>query len=229
MSNERSELSDYEYERKQEKPFLSVALISVVLLAAGTAGFFIGRMYFSSQNKGGYASFNEAYNAGYELGFRNADTANSFSVEAANTDVVQTTSPTAPPAKVDIPALQNPVYTTDKEPVAPFEINLPVGNEYYYIVLIDWDTKKPQVSVFLRSGTTFEFNVPLGSYYLYYASGDTWYGYDEKFGEYGSYAKADTIFDFYIEDDYYSGHTVTLYPVTNGNLDTEHVSLAEFP
>lgn len=97
-------------------------------------------------------------------------------------------------------------------------------NNYYYIKVIDSETDEVVQTVFLHPGTTFEVTVPAGKLYLKYACGTKWYGSKYYFGSQGSYAKADEILDFTPE----SGYTVTLYPVTNGNYETESISMSDF-
>lgn len=115
--------------------------------------------------------------------------------------------------------------SVDRE--APLEIKASGGNSHY-IKLESTSDQKQYVTFFVRAGSTVEVDVPFGSYYLKYASGDTWYGVSNLFGLKTTYTKSDDIFDFYLEDGYANGYTVTLYPVTNGNMHTEEISASEF-
>ena len=83
--------------------------------------------------------------------------------------------------------------------------------------------------VFLRSGKSFETDVPLGKYEVYYATGDAWYGEEELFGPDTQYYKCDEIFDFTMDDEGYNGWTLTLTAVYNGNLDTDPIDAEDFP
>ena len=74
-----------------------------------------------------------------------------------------------------------------------------------------------------------EVEVPLGKYEVYYCYGDTWYGEKYKFGSQTLYAKADDIFEFYENNEGVYGYTLTLYRVSNGNLDTESIKESQFP
>lgn len=107
-----------------------------------------------------------------------------------------------------------------------FEINLSKHDtdSYYYIKLVDPTTEKVVQAVFMDPGTTVEIVVPCGEFKLKYACGETWYGYDDVFGPYGGYSKSDEILEFTPE----YGHTVTLYPVVNGNFDTEDIDFEDF-
>jgi len=58
---------------------------------------------------------------------------------------------------------------------------------------------------------------------MFYCSGSDWYGTENKFGYNTSYCKADERFEFTSDNEYVYGHTVTLYPVSNGNLETKEI------
>lgn len=89
--------------------------------------------------------------------------------------------------------------------------------------------KYMELRVFIRSGMTFETDVPLGSYEVYYATGDTWYGEEELFGPDTRYYKCDGTFDFTQDSEGYNGWTLTLTAVYGGNLDTDLVDESDFP
>ena len=86
-----------------------------------------------------------------------------------------------------------------------------------------------ELRVFIRSGKTFETDVPLGEYEVFYATGDAWYGEDELFGPDTQYYKCDGTFDFTEDSEGYNGWTLTLTAVYNGNLDTDSIPAAVFP
>jgi hypothetical protein len=98
----------------------------------------------------------------------------------------------------------------------------------YYIKLEDAVTKRTAATLFVRAGSTVEVKVPLGNYVFKYASGTKWYGIKYLFGPKTSYNIADTTFNFYIEGNEIIGHSVTLYRVPNGNLDSKSISEEEF-
>ena len=86
--------------------------------------------------------------------------------------------------------------------------------------------------VYVKGGTTVEVEVPFGTYTMRYATGTIWYGYEYLFGPDTFYAQADETFVFERErtvDGWsISGFTVTLYPVTGGNLSTTRMRASEF-
>ena len=64
---------------------------------------------------------------------------------------------------------------------------------------------------------------------MFYCSGSDWYGTENKFGYNTSYCKADERFEFTSDNEYVYGHTVTLYPVSNGNLETKEIEESSLP
>jgi hypothetical protein len=113
------------------------------------------------------------------------------------------------------------------ERVAPFEIKAAQGSNYL-LKLVDAYSYAPVMTVFVRSGTTVEVEVPLGTYQVRYASGETWYGYEYLFGPETSYSKADKTFTFEVIGNQVSGFTITLYKVAHGNLHTSAIRPTDF-
>jgi len=111
--------------------------------------------------------------------------------------------------------------------VAPFEIEAAQGS-HYLLKLVDAYTGAPVMTVFVRSGTTVEVKVPLGTYEVRYASGETWYGYEYLFGPETSYSKADKTLTFQVVGNQFTGFTITLYKVPHGNLHTSAIKPTEF-
>lgn len=116
---------------------------------------------------------------------------------------------------------------SNKQRVAPFEIKAAAGNNHY-MKLVDAETGRAIISVFVRSGCTTEIQVPLGRYFVKYASGETWYGYQDLFGPKTFYSKATENFIFDTLGNRVRGFTITLYPVPGGNLHTEAINPADF-
>lgn len=106
---------------------------------------------------------------------------------------------------------------------SPFEIKSVYGANYL-LKLVDWNTKAPVMTIFVRGGQTTEVDVPSGTYEIRYASGTTWYGEAHLFGPGTSCSKADSKFSFSPGN----GYTITLYKVANGNLHTSYMSANEF-
>ena len=79
------------------------------------------------------------------------------------------------------------------------------------------------MSFYVRAGDTVTVGVPCEYLYVYFASGDTWYGTSHLFGEDTSYSMDDTICDF-------TEYTweYTLYPVSSGNFSQTPIDEDEF-
>lgn len=116
---------------------------------------------------------------------------------------------------------------SNKERIAPFEINTDFGT-HYFVKLVDAYSDKDILTVFVRGGDKVQIDVPLGKFKLKYASGEKWYGYKYRFGPYTSYSKSNDIFDFKVVGNQVSGYTVTLYRVQDGNLRTYNIDASEF-
>lgn len=108
--------------------------------------------------------------------------------------------------------------------VSPLSIETTYSGDYYF-VLADHGTGSAIMSFYVHAGSSIELDVPIGTFDIYYACGDSWYGTDSLFGPDTTYQKCDESFSF----SEFSGWTVQLQPVTYGNLDTEYVSPEDFP
>lgn len=111
--------------------------------------------------------------------------------------------------------------------VAPLEIEADHGSNYL-VKLVNVFTHDPAMTVFVRSGSTVEVKVPIGTYEIRYAAGETWYGYDYLFGPDTSYSKADKTFTFEAIGNQVGGFSITLYKVAHGNLPTSPIGQTEF-
>lgn len=120
--------------------------------------------------------------------------------------------------------------------VAPFRILVPHGDSHYYVKLErgfgrsvqEFGRSTDVITLFIRSGESVETKVPLGQYILKYAEGTQWYGIDSLFGDSTTYYRADVVFVFSSDGEYYVGHTVELIPQSSGNLDTNRIVADEF-
>lgn len=112
---------------------------------------------------------------------------------------------------------------------APFEIKTSSANKFYYIVLKSLSYPYVNCYIYLHGGEPAEVSVPLGSYEMYYACGDSWYGESVRFADTGGDFVAEDTFDFTSSGGYVYGYTVTLYDVYYGNLETSPVNAADFP
>jgi hypothetical protein len=119
----------------------------------------------------------------------------------------------------------------DEVGVAPFTINTK-GENGYFARLVNTATDEAFVEMFIRGGESIEVKVPLGEYELRYITGKNWVGHTEPnfkmFGKDTVFMKADTVLDFYENEKGYTGHSVLLYLVPNGNLSTSQINPDDF-
>lgn len=80
-----------------------------------------------------------------------------------------------------------------------------------------------EMEFYVRAGDTVTVGVPYKLLYIYFASGSSWYGSEELFGENTDYSKDDTVCNF---DEY--TYTYTLYPVADGNFSQTPIDAEEF-
>lgn len=92
-----------------------------------------------------------------------------------------------------------------------------------HVVKLKNTEKKDVLSFYVRAGETVSVSVPNGLFYVYFASGNKWYGDDWLFGEHTSYSMDPDLQDF----ENYS-LTYTLYESTNGNFKEKTIDEEEF-
>lgn len=156
--------------------------------------------------------------------------ATKFPIAALLATATPTAAPTRSVPRVPVPTNGEVTKYTFREHKAPFEVKVPMGGEYYYIVLTESSNKKLKVlSLFVHPGKTVEVEVPLGTYRMFYATGAEWYGKTALFGQDTNYFEADDDFRFYVSGDNIMGHTVTLIKQYDGNLETNEVQESAFP
>ena len=129
------------------------------------------------------------------------------------------------PVLVSLPKPENGaiLFTSSRTRNSELEI-VTQGEQDYFIKLRDSETYVEVISFYVHGGMRATINVPSGSYFLNYACGTTWYGTEECFGIYTSYAQADDIFTFSSR----TGWTVEMYPHVGGNLDKHTISASKF-
>jgi hypothetical protein len=116
--------------------------------------------------------------------------------------------------------------------VAQFNVNTPPGI-HYVIKLVNVDTKKREITFFVRGDSRFEGKVPLGKYRIVGVYGTTWYGMKDYFGEGSTFFKArlkdgEEVVTFYKDEKIIHGKTLTLKGVVDGNLTTPPIDRADF-
>ncbi|MFZ0425463.1 MAG: hypothetical protein WAL80_21500 [Xanthobacteraceae bacterium] len=106
--------------------------------------------------------------------------------------------------------------------IAELTIKTALGSNYF-IKLEDLSGRAAR-AYFLHGGSTQTFPVPLGTFALKYATGQSWCGEDELFGENTATNKADDTFTF--EGD--THWSVELILQRNGNLGTRSIPRSQF-
>lgn len=112
--------------------------------------------------------------------------------------------------------------------LAPLKVVTPVNGPYYYVKLVNVQTGKPTLILFIRSGETAAVEVPIGRYDFRYAAGEKWYGEEFLFGPQTSYSRADEQLVFRIAGDQVLGHTIELIKQVNGNLRETAIAPSDF-
>lgn len=118
-------------------------------------------------------------------------------------------------------------YGQPKASVVPFEIKTSSGSSYF-VKLVNAATGANELEIFVEGGRDLSTMVPQGHYYLKYASGRSWYGYENYFGDETTYSKASSRFNFRLDEETASGYSITLYKVKNGNMRSSQITKAEF-
>lgn len=137
------------------------------------------------------------------------------------------------------------IILPDYSRVCPLEIIADSSSDYY--IYLDYQrapsysqegrkilsfTTPPyesDMAFIVKAGCSLEVDVPIGVYKLYYATGTTFFGSKELFGDETSYYEADELLTFNLSAGYYNGHTITLYSTYGGNFDTDEISEKNFP
>lgn len=128
---------------------------------------------------------------------------------------------------LDLPPNGEVRYFQQAEAIAPFTIHTaPEVN--YYVKLVDVDTGKTAVTIFVWGGQSVKTKVPLGTYEFRCATGKHWYGEEELFGVETIYVQADKRMTFYIDGSQIMGHTVSLIKRIDGNLHTHNIKPSQF-
>lgn len=103
------------------------------------------------------------------------------------------------------------------------------GSKNYYIYLDSLTSDAYDMAFMVSPNSYAEVEVPLGMYEIYYTTGTTWYGTEDRFGDNAPCYKCDGGFYFYEDGDYYQGYSLELYLQYDGNLDTDEIPSNQFP
>lgn len=105
------------------------------------------------------------------------------------------------------------------------EITITADNSSDYVVSLKSRSGTERVCFYVRAGDTVTVGVPAEHLYVYFASGNIWYGYGKglMFGKNTIYSKDDELLDFTEYTWEYE-----LYPVTYGNFSETPSNADEF-
>lgn len=213
-----SSASAYKREFNQKSKQFKIALACIVVLV-GISGFL-----FAAQHSKTSPSVADAPLASQQI----TDTVPSDVSPAPESSTVNNVPASERSQLTPLPYPENGTILADSglSRVAPLEIKTAEGLAYY-VKLCDMSGNEV-LGFFVGPNASVEVSAPLGTYELRYACGTAWYGTTPKFGESTQYYKADSLFDFTDDGTYYNGHTVTLYAVPGGNLNTEAIDPEDF-
>lgn len=82
---------------------------------------------------------------------------------------------------------------------------------------------------YVAAGSSATVNAPAGTYMLYYATGETWYGEKLKFGMDSAFYKSPDPIILTEDSEGYDILELTLYAVPDGNMEREFIDESEFP
>jgi hypothetical protein len=102
---------------------------------------------------------------------------------------------------------------------------------YVMVVSLNGQRRVREHSIQANDSDTLDHLDP-GSYRVVFATGLDWDSKNERYKQYASYFEFGSILDFHEYKDsekiHYERHTITLYPVLNGNVKARHLSETEF-
>lgn len=80
--------------------------------------------------------------------------------------------------------------------------------------------------VFIHGSQPVKVSVPLGTYQLYWTSGNTWFGTKKRFGPEASIQKAEENLEFRVDraNSRVEGHEITLSSTPYGNMRSRNVT-----
>lgn len=170
------------------------------------------------------------------LGSTKAQSRTAYEVEPPTTSSQSSPTPARPVPVFDAP--EQPLPRTgqirslgqhDRQGVlAPLKIVTASKGTNYYIKLVDAETRRPILVLFIRSGDTASVRVPVGMYHFKFATGHEWYGERFLFGPDTVYSVADKSLIFSVDGDDVVGHTLELVKQVNGNLGETQIAAADF-
>lgn len=103
------------------------------------------------------------------------------------------------------------------------EITVTASDDEACVVKLKTGLGTTILSFYVRAGNTVTMEVPCNSFYVYFATGKTWYGEEHLFGENTNYSMDENLCDF---SEY--AYTYTLESVNDGNFEASSINADEF-
>jgi hypothetical protein len=110
---------------------------------------------------------------------------------------------------------------------APLEIKSDKSSNFYVKVVREKGSRTVAMA-YIRGGDTVRLGLPSGEYWIKWAAGVEWINDRDLFGPHTQYGQADKTFTFSRTLNQFSGYTITLYNVAQGNLRTSQINKAQF-
>lgn len=159
-----------------------------------------------------------------------------YELQPPTADTQTSSAPARPVAVFDAPE-QPPPRTGQirslwrhgqDEVLAPLKIVTADNGMSYYVKVVDSNTGRPKLILFVRSGETASEKIPIGTYDFKFATGSKWYGENFLFGPNTLYSRADKPLTFSTEGNDVVGHTLELVKQVNGNLEETPIAPTDF-
>lgn len=179
-----------------------------------------------AQKKGGFAAFLAIVLVlAIPIGLMLLDDAGVFDKKKPDNNHQTVGSPakveTTPPPAVIIPRSGD--ILSGSECFDGSELTITADSGSSYVVKLKTPSGVERLSFYVRAGDTVTIGVPAEYLYVYFASGDTWYGKSRLFGDETYYSMDDEVLDF-------TEYTweYTLYPVSSGNFSETPIDPDDF-
>ena len=213
------EINNIQTEEDGSNRFIKVlSIIAAAIVVFGVALTAISDEIKNQKEIGYRAGFvdgkDSGFTEGYELGYKEG-------YEAGHKDGYKTGYNEMKP--VTMPA--NGEILAGKETKWASEITISASYGSSHVVSLKTSDGKDVVTFFVRSGCSVTVGVPAKKMYVYFASGEKWYGYEKgkMFGKETSYTKDRDLLDF----SRYT-YSYTLHPVSGGNFSESPSNASEF-
>lgn len=149
-----------------------------------------------------------------------AETTTARNNVAVQTNTVITTEPAEiHESLLEWPRAKTGIFSTTLKDdcIAPFKLTAKSDTDCY-CVLERTSGQNGAIKFFARKGENIEFDVPLGTYRLYFSTGDgTWYGRTYLFGYDGNYYMVNATFEFKESSTEYTGWEIDLNNADGSN------------